>query len=258
MKRFYLSVLVLSLCLLPAISAQSLPGTRAALTCVDIVPLPGLSSAQVLLNWEYLDRAAIILENTETFPIEITGVECYFGNTQYAMMANLRFYHIVNEAALPDLFLAGEWTGDWFPYGANPDPLAPLLGYAAMDLAAYPDPYNSLVFNPGDKYVVEIENLSMTEIAPGMKIAGEDGFECPPLSWTAGTNLYMDSDNGYPPFNWYFKEDVAGQTFPETNFFIQVKYVESADFRVPAMSLWGLLGVVMAFSGLMIRRFRKK
>lgn len=257
MKRFCLSVIILSLCILPAVSAQ-LPGTRDALTCVDIVPIPGLSSAQIFLDWNYLDRVAIILENTESFPIEITGVECYLGNTQYPLITNMRFYHIVNEAALPNLYDAGAWTGNWFVFGSDPIPGSPMLGYVALDIAAYPDVFNPLIFNPGDKYAVEIENLVETELSGSMKVAAEDGFECPSFFWTPETNLVLDSANGYPPFVWDFKENVLGQTYPETNFFIQVKYEESTDFRVPTMSIWGLLGVLMAFSGLIVRRYRKK
>ncbi|HPQ40200.1 MAG TPA: hypothetical protein PLV45_07475 [bacterium] len=228
-----------------------LPGTPQALTCVPYDANPGLGAVTVIDNWEYLDRACILLENTSGTAIEIAYCWGYFGETSNLYGLNIRIWEVRNEALLPDLSAAASQVSITYAFGGNPiaEPLALIL----FDLEGYESGTVPMpVINPGKKFIVEFMNyLDDLPTNPGMKIAAEMSGQCPPSFWATGTNIFCDYD---PPISGcYWKEDISDPT----NFLMGVTYYGDATPRAPSMGFYGIAGVI-AFISLAIIRRRKR
>jgi hypothetical protein len=219
-----------------------LPGTPLALTCDPFTFLPGISSVEVITNWNDLDRACIVLENTTGGAIAIAGFHGYFAQTEYPLIAQLRIWEVVNEDLLPDLYdaaiLVSEGTYD---VGADPVPGNPQIALVTCDLENYPG-LSMPVINPGKKFVVDIINVHPDD-PYCMKITAEwDESQCPPAYWSNETNIFGDQVGG--TLNWFFKEDIGNAT----NFYMGVTYYDNVDPRTPAMGTIGLVSLLVIVS----------
>ena len=228
-----------------------LPGTPQALTCMDFTHLPGMSGVEVINNWEYLDRACVVLQNNTGGAIEISACQGYFSVTSNPLIMQIRIWEILNESLLPDLPAAAIQVSDTYGFSADPIVGSPQVALVTFDLEGYmggtvPMP----VINPGKKFVIDFINLldEGGSGVPGMKITAEQVGDCPPSFWADGTNIYGNYQTGAT--TWSFKELIG----LSTNFYIGVTYYDNADPRTPAMGTLGLFGVLGAISLVMMRK----
>jgi len=227
------------------------PGTPLALTCMSFTTLPGMALIESMDNWLYLDRVAVLLENTTGGAIEISACQGYFTQTENPLVTQIRIWEVLNEANLPDLSSAAVQIGETYGFSVEPVAGNPQVALVTFDLENYtggsvPMP----VINPDKKFVVDFINL-MDEGGgglPGMKVAAEVVGQCPPMFWADGTNLFGDYQTGLT--TWNFKEDIGSAT----NFYLGVTYYDNAEPRTPAMGTLGMIGLLMLISFALTRR----
>jgi len=172
----YVLVIALLAFLVPNMSAQTptpLPGTPQALTCIDFAAT-GVPVLNTVLNWTYLDRACIILENTTGEAIEIASIEAFFGLVSNPYMFDVRIWEIINSTYLPDLQQAGTQVSETYAFGGTVSTGEDVI-VLRLDLENYASGSVPMpVINPGKKFVVEIMNkLDEPASQAGVKICTE-------------------------------------------------------------------------------------
>jgi len=247
-------VTILIMGMMPTVNGQTptpLPGTPLTLSCDVFTYNPGITGVELISNWLFLDRAAVMMENPETFPIEIIGLEAYFGLTSNPLWVQVEFFEIFNENYLPDVEAAGLPISELYDFLSDPIPGNPLIGLAAMDIANYPELNPPIIVNPGVKFAVALRNLMDDPDfpVPGMKITAEQDGRCPPQYWSDETNFFFNYEESGGS-QWYFKEDIG----LSTNFYIQVKYIPATEYRSPSMGPVGILGLLGILSVALLRR----
>ncbi|MBN1879222.1 hypothetical protein JW823_03850 [bacterium] len=251
MRLFSVAWMLLVCSLGVAQTPTPLPGTPLSLTCWDFTYLPQMGAVDVITDWQYLDRACVVLENTTGGAIEISGIEAYFSQTENPLIGQLRIWEVLNEQFLPDLPAAAVQVSDIYALGADPVMGSPSIALVTFDLEGYlggtvPMP----VINPGKKFVVDIINLldEGGSGLPGMKVTAEISEDDCPGFWVDRTNIFGNQSGS--TLTWNFKEDIGD----ETNFYIGVKYYDNAVPRTPAMGTIGIIIVVLLISCAMICR----
>lgn len=249
-------IVVLAILMTQCVVAQTptpLPGTPAQLTCMTFTSSPGLPGVEEISNWEYLDRACILLENTSGTAIEISQCQGYFSQTQNPIEVHIRIWEVQQYPLLPDVLAACTQVSVTYGFGFDPIPGFPDVALITFDLEHYdggsvPMP----VINPGKKYIVEFMNLMDEQGSgiPGMRVDAELVGQCP-TSFQNGTNIFFDYDEDVPSNSaWYYKEDIG----LATNYYMGVTYYDGADPRAPSMGVFGIIALVVFISLAIVRR----